>query len=384
MRNFYRKLLLVFLISGITLTIILNSCKKNENNSITKEEEAGIEKIKQNIRQQTKELGGIPQKIELNQRMKIGYADMNGEIVQRPQAGTANRVLSACGGEDDQPDYLDLAYYYRLYQCGVGYYIRFGWTISWDNNVVLENPFNSSNKTKGTIKVSIPGNSNAYNNTTYNVEIINLGVDPNNSSNNIFLVEMTSSSIISKALVETPGATLRLGGFFASDCESLENYSVIPLGVTGYGYWTPLDSDACTRNDKVWFQLPGNVGYRQIGVCGADPLFDCDYDILASGPTFQQVDYSLDDGVNWTPFYNYTSIYTSIRGTGFLATYDFGRSATLSPGTYNMKIRYRNIKYTKVPTPPAGTLPDASNSCGTNTWSTPLWTIESFHGVVVN
>jgi hypothetical protein len=124
-----KKYLAVFILIAIGTIAILNSCKKNDTlNELSKPELAGIEKVKQNVQAQMNALGGIPQRVEVNQRMEMAYADMNGNIVK--SLPNYPNLVSTCAG--DLPDYLDLNYYYRLYTCGVGYKIKFGWFISWN------------------------------------------------------------------------------------------------------------------------------------------------------------------------------------------------------------------------------------------------------------
>lgn len=69
-------------------------------------------------------------------------------------------------------------------------------------------------------------------------------------------------------------------------------------------------------------------------------------------------------------------------GSRYVYRWDFGHSATLAVGTYNIQIRYRNIKYNSGVT--GFPLPSSSNACGNNSFNTPVWTVESFPGVVVN
>jgi hypothetical protein len=183
---------------------------------------------------------------------------------------------------------------------------------------------------------------------------------------------------------------LRLGAFFASDCSTLDNYSVVPMSVTGFGFVTPLNSNPCTRNDKTWFQMPGIVGLRQIGVSGYDPLGFCPSYEAGAAPDYQFVQYSLDNGITWNNFLNYTAASSgraNLNNQPFVSRLDYARSPTLAVGTYNIKIRYLNTKFNSTSTS-LNTVPDASNSCINGAiWpptASPAYTIESFPGVVVN
>jgi hypothetical protein len=252
-------------------------------------------------------------------------------------------------------------------------------------NVVLQNPFNAANKTRGTIRVSTTANANAYSNTTFDVQIQDQGVDPQNSANNIFFVEMTSTTLVPVDVVNAPGATLRLGAFFASDCSTLDNYAVVPMSVTGFGFTSPLNSNPCTRNDKAWFQLPGQVGYRQIGITGYDPLGVCPSYEAGAAPSYQRVQYSINNGP-WVGFKNSTAQGAgrpALNNQQFVSRTDFALSDGLAPGTYNIRIRYANTKFNSSSTS-LNTVPDNFNSCINGGWGTEAWTVESYPGVVVN
>ncbi|MBS1496086.1 MAG: hypothetical protein JSU03_06865 [Bacteroidetes bacterium] len=358
----------------IIIIVLLSACKKDnlKPRILPLIELSSIQKAKEFIKRKMDSLGGIVQRVEVNQRMKVAFADMQGNIVEHLPLNPLTNLTSLCAG--DYPDYLDLNYYYRLYQCNYGYKVGFGWLISWDNNVVLVNPSNPSNVTKGTIKVSITGNANAYNNTTTEVKITDLGTDPNNSSNNIFWVEMVSSTILPESVVNSPGATLRLGATFATDCSTLENYSIIPMGVTGFGFSTPMNSDPCSRNDLAIFQPSNTLNYLEI--VGYDVLGMCTSYSTSAAPSYQQVEYSLDNGTTWNPFVNFTSPRSFIVNSSFVSRTDFATSPTIASGTYNVKIRYRNTKYlTGVTGDP---LPTSSNSC-----FTPVWSVETYPGYII-
>ncbi len=370
--------------------LLILGCKKNVSTETSYNEEIpGLEKAKANVKAQMDALGGIPARVEVHQRMQTAYADMDGNIINSLPYN--NNLVSTCAG--DLPDYLDLDYYSRLYQCGVSYKVKFGWMISWNNNVVLQNPNNAANRTRGTIRVTTPTNANAYVNNTTDVVITNVGPDPNNPSNDVFWVEMTSSTLLPVEIVNTPGAILRLGAFFASDCSSLDNYAVVPMSVTGFGSASPLNSNPCTRNDKAIFIAPGALGARKIGISGYDPLSLCPAYQAGAAPSYQYVQYSLNNGLVWNDFQNTTAINagrTALNNQPFVSRTDFATSPDLLPGTYNIWIRYANIKFSSASTS-QNTVPIASNACITGgiwppspTQQLPSFTVENIGTVTIN
>ena len=370
----------ILLMCAIALGAILNSCKKISNTEEKLNNElAGLDAVKKNVQKQMEALGGIPERVELHKRMEIAYADMDGNIINSLPTGS-NNLTSACSG--DVPDYLDLDYYYKLYQCNLGYKIKFGWRLSWNNNVVLQNPFNTANRTRGTIRISTPTVANAYSNNATDVQIYDLGEDPLNPDNNIFLVEMTSTTLIPLSLINAPGATLRLGAFFASDCSTLQNYSVVPLSLTNFGYTAPLSSNPCTRNDKAWYQSP-DPGSNIIHIAGYDPLGICPITAAGSTPSYQEVQYDYGTGT-WKDFINWLSPFVGtlpnnpgIKNSRWVSQVDVAKSAPIPSGTYTITIRYRNIVL-NTGYPFGLTRPAPGNHC-----ANPDWTIETYPNVVI-
>lgn len=355
--------------------IILQSCKKISSFDETKPISDNLTLAKSIIKENL-DRDGYVQKVELNKKMIPSYVDLNGNPVST--ASITQNLTSTCAG--DLPETADLNYYYRLYKCNTSYTIKWRYTISWNNNLVTVNPNNSANRTRGNIRISIPGNANAYNSTTgtSDLTITDLGVDPSFPSNNLFSVEFTSpaASPIPVSLVNTSGAVLRLGAVFASDCSSLDQYQLALSTVSGFGFSTPLNSSPCSRNDRTFYQNPGILEYRKIGIAGYDPIGNCSYSAGAA-PSLQEVQYSVDNGA-WVGFDNTSYVPSSAGyyGSAFVSQYDFAKSQTaLTPGMHTIKIRYRNWKYNN--NEPSFPVPTTSNAC-----VTPVWTEETYFEMV--
>ncbi len=364
---------------SLTVGFFFTGCQKenfNEENAFVTT--AQIEKAKKEIQRKI-ETNGYEQKFEIQKRLKTLYTDIRGNIVENP---IGQNFTSVCDGND--PIYVDVASYTRAYVCGQGYQLSVEWIVSWDNTIVYQHPTNAANKTTCTFKVSIPGNSNAFNDVVsapQNITIVNLGSDPDNVGFSLISIRATATTILSPTIVNTSGAVLRLGAKFVSDCSALEQYSISPTSVVGLGWDVALSSGACDRNDKAWFQQPGMLGYRQIGVFGYDPLGLCSSYTAGVSPTHQLVQYSLDNGASWKNFASTSSPFFPLNTSTFVTRTDYAISSQLPVGTYDIKVRYANVAssasiYT--------TLPDEYNSCLTGTWLTPLWTVESYPGVIVN
>lgn len=361
------------LVLFLIITIFFIGCQK-EKLEIFSIESLKLEKAKKEIAKEIQN-NGYEERFELKKRLSTVYTDMDGNIVTLP-----NNLVSACINSD--PNYADVENYTRAYVCGNGYLLSAEWTVSWDNNIVNTHPLNPANKTTLGFKVSITGNANAYvENVTTGVSITDLGPDPSYPGFNRYSVKATATTYLDPSIVNAPGAILRLSAKFVADCDVLEQISITPTSVVGLGYDVPLGSDACSRNDKVWFNGPGTYSSNQFIVWGYDPLGTCPSYTAGVAPTAQHVQYSLDNGSSWNSFTSGSSPFYPYNSTSFIDRTNFLISPALASGTYDVKIKYVNIKHNTGVS--VYTLPISSNSCATGSWSTEMWTIESWPGIVV-
>lgn len=344
------------------------SCKKTDT-ELNNETAIGISKAKQQIAKQIEEFGGIPEVITINQKLPATLVDMDGNPVDKT-IFLNNNLVSACAG--DIPDYVDLKQYVRIYQCaaaglgGPGFKIQFEFNVSWNNNVVLQSPYNSNNKTKGKVRITHPTFGTVFDKTTYDAKITDLGVDPVNTSNNIYRIKFTCNDIILATYINDLNYTLRLGGTFVSDCSSLDQYGLALSDPAGWGFSPGTAYSPCSRNEKGWFSA--TALYRRLSISGYNPLSNsCDYSGVFIRPDLQAVQYSFNNGSTWSDFQNYTA--TTPSGLGILNSKyvrysDFAQSPLLTPGTYNIVIRYKNWKYNSTP-PSNWPIPTTATACRT-------------------
>jgi hypothetical protein len=359
--------------SFFAFVLIMNSCKKTglgETGQVNpKEDLAFLAKIKSDI-----ETNGLTQRVEVNQKIKPVFVDVNGNEGIPP---TSQSIISTCGG--DAPGIADLVYYEKGYQCNQGYSIKWFYNISWNNNIV---PIGTNGilKTKGTVRVSLPGNANAYNNTTFNVEILDLGLNPDQSTypgENIFSVSFTTTTIIPESVLNAPGAILRLGAVFASDCPTLENWALALGNAYGPNGTVVLSSSPCQRNERLFIQYPNDVPGRKLKFAGFDPLSLCSYLYSCDRryPDYQEVQYRIDGGA-WTNASNTATFPTWITGTSFLTRINTSSySQAISPGIHNIEVRTRNWQYNVCQTNPYP-LPTTTNSCANTAWS--VYTLNNY------
>jgi len=335
-----KKLTIMFAFVAILATTVFVACKKTASDTKLIEEN-GLGKAKALIEERIKNNGGLVTRIRKNQRLKIAYNDMAGNIFKSPVL--SDNITSLCAGSD--PNYADISYYGFSFNCiNDSYGLKFAYTISWDNNIVAANPFNLSNITTGRVIIK-DGPTVLYEKKDCSSTITDMGADPNNPGSEIFLVEFTTGQpSIPKSVFSTPGFTLRVAGKFATDCSSLANWPMAPMDPNGLGdlYYGELAYGSCNKNDMCFF-LGSQVVPNAITIFGYDPLGKCTGP-LASRNDYSEVEYFIDGiSTKWEQFANKTNPF-KINGYSFLSAVDFGTNLNpISNGTYDIKIRYRNI-----------------------------------------
>lgn len=326
------------------------------------------------------EKNGLVQRVEVNQRITPMIVDENGNEIS--QSALAN-FTSTC--MQDAPSITDLQYYEKGYQCNNGYSIKWFYNISWNNNIVaIAN--NPALKTRGIVRVSTPSNSNAYNNTTFDVQIFDLGPNPDQVTypgENIFSLSFTTSTIVPESILNTPGAVLRLGTTFYSDCSTNESWGIALGNAYGPNGTVVLNSSPCQRSEKVFIRMPdagaGATNFRKLMFGGFDPLSLCSYQFSCDPryPEYQEVQYTVDGGA-WTHASNAETSPSWINGTSFLTRLTINSfSQLISPGVHNFQVRTRNWKFNICPTP-SSTIPSSTNAC-----FTPVWSVFTYNNVTV-
>ena len=233
-----------------------------------------------------------------------------------------------------------------------GYELQFEYELSWNKNVVNT----KTDVTSGFIEI--------YNNTTnaleatytingtYDVVITDKGIDPTNSSNEVFGVSFRTTAIPTEYIngdIFANTFTVKVSANFSTDCNF--QYSLYSLPVSLFGFTSNTGLNPCDRNEKAWFQLPSNFNGKKIGVSGYDPGFGCaNYGGTFVRTDLQQVAYSLNNGNTWNLFSNATAPSNNpILSQGYLQQTDYAESPVLNPGTYTVILRYRNWKYNSFP-----------------------------------
>ena len=340
-----KKLIIIFAFISTLCTFTFIGCKKGTDNGKQISEQA-LEKAKAATKALMIKNKGREMRYTLNKRMQVAYCDLQGNL--HNSLPHSESIVSTCA--NDAPNYIDFNYYSFLYDChNSGYLIKFGYTISWNNNVVGVSPFNALNLTKAKVNI-VKGTTKVYDESDFYVSINDMGSDPTFLGSEIFLVEFTSKKPIDYNFLSSqsgPTPILRLGATFASDCSSLDKWGVAPMDPNGKGglYYGELNSTPTTRNDKCFFlgNGPGNLDPSGITIAGYDVTASCPTTGIVPSPDYSEVEYRLNPSSPWLPFQNKTSPYP-VNGNKFLTFSDFGVNEQGIPsGTYDIQIRYRNI-----------------------------------------
>jgi len=339
--------------------IINYGCKKADSKNIVPPGEKTIEMLRADVAKQMEHVGGVPQVFTRNQKVTTQWVDQYHNPVTKEQMQN-NNFTSQCNY--DLPAYCNLVQYARVYACGNsgsgGYFLQFEYEISWNNNIT---------KIAGTTgyAVIVDGSNNtvqtlAFDTTNSDVEIVEIGPDPNPSypNNYIFRVKFISTNFttqsVPEAYINSGNYDVKFSATFGTDCKAGGNpYSLWLLPVTTYGFTGASGYSPCQRNDIAWVVSVPGPGSNLLIVSGYDGSFNtnCGFGGSFVATDLQEVEYNVDGGT-WLPMNNYTATSSwPIYGSAFIRGTEFCK-ATIVSGDHLVGLRYRNWKY--VNTNPSG------------------------------
>ncbi|HEY5371799.1 MAG TPA: hypothetical protein VIJ75_22680 [Hanamia sp.] len=396
MKNFQKNtsFLKVYFIIALVLAIIIDpffGCQKNDQNSVHREQELqqyNADKAAVRLQIQKK---GMSITVPIHQKMDLYLGDINGNRIASPSKSMATQknsnltgFVSACDG--DYANYGFLNSFTLITDCVNGYEISFNTTISSDNNIVAVNPFNSAQKTKGTIRVLNPSNVLVYSNLSIGLDAstnppIDLGPDPSTPGNEFFSVTFTSGWV-SQSIFDPSSMysyTMNLGAFYESDCSDLEHDNAGVWASTysnfQYPHVAPLN-----RVDPVW---PVSVS-NPFQFFGEDPLGNCSM-LSYQYPDLQEILYSTDNGSTWigatasamlTYIYPPGGPYANLTaGTSHYSYVDPYGGLELNvalTGHGTVLFKNRNIVFSSPPPGGVYPIPAVGSNCSAGLWSVPV------------
>jgi len=362
------------IIAVIAFILILDGCKKTDLKPDTTTGNINIAAEKAKVAALIAKEGGIPQIFTRNQPTQTYWADQNGKPVTKEQMQN-NNFTSQCNY--DLPAYCNLVQYARVYRCAsgslsaAGYFLQFEFEMSWNNNV-KHLDYGGGNRTTGFADIVDAGGvtvqSLSFDNTNSDVQIVEIGPDPNPSfpNNYIFRVKFVTTDftthLVPESYINTSGYSVNFSAMFVTDCKTGGSpYSLWTNPVTSYGFTGASGNDPCKRNDKAWVTTAPSSGGTMIVVgYNGSFTFTCGYGGSFVAPDLQEVQYNIDGGT-WLNMDNYTANSTwPIFGSAFMRGSDFSITATLPTGSHLLGLRYRNWKYIGSS---AWNIPNSTNDC---------------------
>lgn len=339
------------------LMIITYGCKKSDLKNTAPVDEKTLDILRADVAKQMEHVGGMPQEFTRNQKVTTQWVDQSRNPVTKEQMQN-NNFTSQCNY--DLPAYCDLVQYARVYRCGAtglsaGYFLQFEYEISWNNNIT------NIGGTAGYADI-VDGSNNtvqslAFDYTNSDVEIVEIGPDPNPSfpNNYIFRVKFVttdfSTHLVPEAYINSGSYDVKFSATFGTDCKAGGSpYSLWLLPVTTYGFTGSSGYDPCERNDKAYVSTaPGSSAIMTVAGYNAGGFVTCSFGGSFVAADLQEVQYDVDGG-GWTNMDNFTATGLGIANSAFVRGIDFCQTATLPSGTGHLvTLRYRNFRYNTAP-----------------------------------
>jgi hypothetical protein len=358
MKTIIKIRLVTALVAVAAFILILDGCKKADLKADASNVNIDIAAEKAKVANLIAKEGGIPQIFTRSQPATTFWADENRNAVSKEQMQN-NNFTSVCNY--DLPAFCNLVQYARVYRCAstvygaAGYFLQFEFEMSWNNNV-KHLDYGGTNRTTGFADIIDAGGTTlqslSFDNTNSDVQIVEVGPDPNPSfpNNYIFRVKFVTTDFnthwLPESYINTSGNSVNFSAMFVTDCKTGgPAYSLWTNPVTAYGFTGDSGNDPCKRNDKAWVTTPPSSGGTMF-VSGYNPgAVTCGYGGSFVAPDLQEVQYKIDAG-GWQNVVNGTAAGLGIVNSAFLRGGDFAQVTGFPSGTPHMVIvRYRNWKY---------------------------------------
>ncbi|HUC79488.1 MAG TPA: hypothetical protein VMR70_01175 [Flavisolibacter sp.] len=197
-------------------SLLFHSCKKTDADFSTTDSD--LQKSKEWAAKQTKFTTHV-----VNQKLVTNYVDENDKIVTNVQR--LNRT-SSCEALID-PEATLSSWAATDPQCSPAgtYQIYAVFTISSQNEIVDENPNNTSQKTRGRVVITNASTGSAVftDQNVLPVSITNMGADPNRAGHTLYQVTWTAQNLPSS--VFDYNNKIDLGIYYYSDCEDESRFA---------------------------------------------------------------------------------------------------------------------------------------------------------------
>lgn len=272
----------IIAISIILFSLILKSCKKNDNannllstrDSIIKESNFDLSALRDSIALHP-ELKSVI--IPMNEKVPASFYDTAGNIITgKTKAVPITLSVEQCSflAPQDYPATETISSIAQNYDCNNGYSYTVTWTISMPVVAELVSPFSSTAFSGGGVKVTNIFGTNTYLNTTIAPTITYLGDDPSTSNENkLYSVVYTTPFIPFSDFAASQAAVLRFSILIYTDC--LYSAYVQTSWSSGTLSSPTSTSNPCNRIDPIASigsdELIGYWNIIDVGGCPAPP-----------------------------------------------------------------------------------------------------------------
>ena len=344
--------------------IFCNSCQKNDLSQVLHPQQVD-QRVSSIIKSMQERYGKMsaPVVYPVNKVVDGFYVNKKGEEISLIRPSTISRNTLSCNfdcttaeGPWDLDITYTLDYVTRFYYCGSSESeIVANWTISVPYTVLLQNPINSLQFSRGRMRFKDPIGSGVSftNNNIQAISITSLGADPTCSSNTLYQITYNWSDVPN--FYFNSGNILECGLFLYNDCD-ITNYNYLTSWEQGIGFiGDGTYAGPCDRVDKITY-APSEADIPELCalvlgayiVCGEPPFFPSGFVTTE----LHQLEYRKRNNVNSFAWVDQSSAIENGIPYG-----EFNESPTFSPyvGLLKLKkiyqgesttgwlIRYRNI-----------------------------------------
>ena len=362
-------------LSAMLLFAVLNGCKKYKADDV-KSHEADIEAIKAKLKNEP-----VGAKYQLNLPGKGYYGDINGNKII---PGSIKRSEYFCPGDPSEDELSqEILSSFNEFTCGQGFKVTVTYEVKVWYNLEYDNPNNSSQISKGRLKLYNSSSQVIWSNTAIPIaNIVLTGTEPYPGGGlpdyNVYEITFTTGYIDETTFNSSSNAQASLCMY--TDCDDVATvnigYSAQQIVPTTGNYTVP-----CSRVDKVWFvPNPGGSAASALGVIAVSTCSIYGYVY----PDQQQIEIDLGNPAGYQPIrlWKYNPIYYPggpypqfiYNNSGIIDNTDVwyiemtgydngsGGTANISAGTY--PIRYKNKQ-----------LSTYGGPCTSGSWVTENWYI---------
>lgn len=281
---------------AVVITVLFDSCKKNDTNkSLTDQksiEERSINALKERYKFESREIN-----FTVNAKGQGMYTDINGNPIDWSKARTSDFACydPADDANGDLTPIVALNSVTINFTCSGDYFIGGDWTISTPYQLLHQNPNNSTQYSKGRLRLKNSSGTFYYVDGAMSALFTQTGTETINGVDRYVYNIKTQSSAISGTTFSS-AVLVQLGGFFYTDCPDVPSITIAYSNT--YSKDLSNTNNLCKRTDKIWINPPSwtnGVIDTYASIAGINALGSC------SG-TFTANHYVTVSKISGTPY----------------------------------------------------------------------------------